>query len=70
MEPRVVVDHPYRLGENPLWHPLEQRLYWTDITGQGIYRLGAPRAAGAGGGGGPGGGGALKAGGGGGRVIG
>ncbi len=44
MEPRVVVDHPYRLGENPLWHPVEQRLYWTDITGQAVYRLGASGA--------------------------
>ena len=44
MEPRVIVDHPYLLGENPLWHPVEQRLYWNDITGQGVYRLGADGA--------------------------
>lgn len=27
------------LGEGPLWHPDEERLYWTDIDGKRIYRL-------------------------------
>ena len=26
------------LGEGPLWHPRENRLYWVDITAQDIYR--------------------------------
>jgi sugar lactone lactonase YvrE len=39
MEPEVIVDNPYILGENPLWNHIEQKLYWTDITGQGVYRI-------------------------------
>jgi len=27
------------LAECPIWHPAEQRLYWTDIFGQAIHRL-------------------------------
>ena len=38
MEPEIVVDHACRLGENPLWHPLEERVYWTDIEGGHLYR--------------------------------
>ena len=26
------------LGEGPLWHPEENRLYWVDITGHTLYR--------------------------------
>lgn len=26
------------LGESPLWHPREQRLYWCDIPGHRLYR--------------------------------
>lgn len=26
------------LGESPLWHPVEQRLYWTDIPGKELHR--------------------------------
>jgi D-xylonolactonase len=26
-----------RLGEGPLWHPIEQRLYWVDITRGRLY---------------------------------
>jgi sugar lactone lactonase YvrE len=25
------------LGESPLWHPTEQRLYWTDIPGKALH---------------------------------
>lgn len=25
------------LGESPLWHPLEQQLYWTDIPGKALH---------------------------------
>lgn len=35
----VAADVTCRLGEGPLWHPDEGRLYWTDIDGQRIYRL-------------------------------
>ena len=34
----VIVDLPCELGENPLWHPDEQAVYWTDIEGGIVYR--------------------------------
>jgi sugar lactone lactonase YvrE len=27
------------LGESPLWHPVEQVLYWTDIPGKALHRF-------------------------------
>ena len=36
---RVAVATPSRLGESPLWHPAEQRLYWCDIAGRQLCRL-------------------------------
>jgi len=30
--PEMVADYGCHCGENPLWHPGERRLYWTDIT--------------------------------------
>ena len=36
-----LVDIPCDTGENPLWHPDEQRIYWTDIPGQRLYRCSA-----------------------------
>jgi sugar lactone lactonase YvrE len=27
----IIADYACATGENPLWHPAEQRLYWTDI---------------------------------------
>jgi sugar lactone lactonase YvrE len=38
IEPKLLVDCQCALGEGPLWHPLEQRLYWTDITGEQVLR--------------------------------
>ena len=38
MEPELIIDYQNDLGENPLWHPREQRLYWTDITRGRLYR--------------------------------
>lgn len=35
---RLIADVPCEIGENPLWHPVEQRLYWTDIPRGRIYR--------------------------------
>jgi sugar lactone lactonase YvrE len=37
IQPEIVADPPCDLGENPLWHPLEGRLYWTDITRGRLY---------------------------------
>lgn len=34
----LVVDLPCLLGENPLWHPEEAALYWTDIPAGRLYR--------------------------------
>lgn len=28
---------PSELGESPFWHPMEQRLYWCDISGQTMH---------------------------------
>jgi sugar lactone lactonase YvrE len=38
VEPKLLVDCQCALGEGPLWHPFEQRLYWTDITGERVLR--------------------------------
>jgi sugar lactone lactonase YvrE len=35
----VVVDEPMQLGECPLWHPLEEALYWIDIDGRAVHRF-------------------------------
>jgi len=32
MEPELIVNHECECGENPLWHPLEKKLYWVDIN--------------------------------------
>jgi D-xylono/L-arabinono-1,4-lactonase len=34
----VVADCACQLGENPLWHALEHRIYWCDITQGHLYR--------------------------------
>ena len=33
-----LADYACDTGENPLWHPLEKRLYWTDIPTGRIFR--------------------------------
>jgi sugar lactone lactonase YvrE len=38
-EPKPVLNTPMQLGESPLWHPEEQRLYWIDIEGRAVHRL-------------------------------
>lgn len=37
MNPEIVADPQCKLGEGPLWHPTEKRLYWTDILGNRLY---------------------------------
>jgi D-xylonolactonase len=44
-EPRVLVDTPCTLGENPLWHPEERRIYWTDIDEAKLHRAAADGGA-------------------------
>ena len=36
--PELVADYGCQIGENPLWHPMEQRLYWIDIPTGRIFR--------------------------------
>ena len=38
MEPELIADYKCVTGENPLWHPLEKRLYWVDIPKGRIFR--------------------------------
>jgi sugar lactone lactonase YvrE len=33
-----IVDYSCEIGENPLWHPREKRLYWCDIPNGRIFR--------------------------------
>jgi D-xylono/L-arabinono-1,4-lactonase len=34
----VIADYACRIGENPLWHPSEEMLYWTDIPTGRMFR--------------------------------
>ncbi|MBD1807530.1 SMP-30/gluconolactonase/LRE family protein [Microcoleus sp. FACHB-SPT15] len=36
--PEIIVDCSCHNAEGPLWHPLEQRLYWTDIPTGCLFR--------------------------------
>jgi sugar lactone lactonase YvrE len=38
MEPEMIADYACETGENPLWHPGEQRVYWTDIPTGRLFR--------------------------------
>jgi len=38
MEPARLVDCRCEIGENPLWHPMEKRVYWVDIPAGRIFR--------------------------------
>ena len=38
MEPELIADYECVVGEGPLWHPGEQRLYWIDIPTGRIFR--------------------------------
>jgi D-xylonolactonase len=37
-EAKLIADYACETGENPLWHPKEKRLYWTDIEGGRLFR--------------------------------
>ncbi len=34
----LIADYACTTGENPLWHPLERRLYWCDIPNGRVFR--------------------------------
>ncbi|HEX4149692.1 MAG TPA: SMP-30/gluconolactonase/LRE family protein [Pirellulales bacterium] len=38
MEPELIADYACQTGERPVWHPLERRLYWTDIPAGRLFR--------------------------------
>lgn len=38
MEPELIADYNCDTGENPLWHPLEGRVYWVDIPAGRLFR--------------------------------
>jgi D-xylonolactonase len=39
MTPTAIADTACNTGENPLWHPDENAVYWTDIPAGALYRL-------------------------------
>lgn len=39
MEPELIADYQCVTGEGPLWHPGEQRIYWTDIPTGRMFRF-------------------------------
>jgi D-xylonolactonase len=38
VEPEIIADCSCRTGEGPLWHPLDQKLYWVDIPAGKLFR--------------------------------
>jgi D-xylonolactonase len=36
--PEIIVDYQCHNAENPVWHPFEQRFYWTDIPRGRLFR--------------------------------
>ena len=38
IEPELIADYKCHTGENPLWHPIENCIYWTDITNGRLFR--------------------------------
>ncbi len=38
MQPELVADYRCQVGEGPLWHPFEKRVYWTDIPTGRMFR--------------------------------
>lgn len=38
MQPELIADYQCDTGENPLWHPDEQKLYWVDIPAGKMFR--------------------------------
>jgi sugar lactone lactonase YvrE len=38
LKPRLLVDCACDVGENPLWHPFEKRVYWVDIPRGRLHR--------------------------------
>ena len=39
MEPQLIADYACEVGEGPLWHPREKRVYWADIPKGRLFRF-------------------------------
>jgi D-xylonolactonase len=39
MKPEIISNYRCQVGEGPLWHPLEKRLYWVDIPQGRVFRF-------------------------------
>ena len=39
MEPELVADYECRVGEGPIWHPMEKQIYWLDIPRGLVFRF-------------------------------
>jgi D-xylonolactonase len=37
MQPELIADYNCDTGEGPLWHPMEKRVYWLDITNPRMF---------------------------------
>ena len=37
MQPELIADYNCDTGEGPLWHPMEKRLYWLDISNPRMF---------------------------------
>jgi sugar lactone lactonase YvrE len=37
--PEITADYACEIGENPLWHPHEGKLYWTDMPARRLFRF-------------------------------
>ncbi len=48
MNADLILDVRAQLGEGPVWHPREQRLYWVDITAGLVHVHDPQRRAGRG----------------------
>jgi len=38
MKPELIADYACHTGEGPMWHPLEKKVYWTDIPAGKMFR--------------------------------
>jgi len=38
MQPELIADYRCQTGEGPMWHPDEQRVYWSDIPAGRLFR--------------------------------
>jgi len=39
LQPECIANYECEIGENPLWHPIEKRVYWCDIPAGRLFRF-------------------------------